>query len=190
MARPSCSRAAIAPRASPSSIANNIRDTFRVILQMAVVLTYASKLPVVKVGRMAGQFAKPRSSDIEVSERCRAAGLSRRHRQRHRLHRRRPRARSAAHDPRLYRSRRRRSTCCAPLRSGGYANLAQVHRWTLDFMGRSPWAKKYRRDRRPHRRGAGLHGRVRDQPRHRARSSARPSSTPAMRRCCSATSRR
>src|SRR6218665_3564400 len=43
--------------------ANNIRDTFRVILQMAVVLTYASKLPVVKVGRMAGQFAKPRSAD-------------------------------------------------------------------------------------------------------------------------------
>ncbi|HLY88231.1 MAG TPA: 3-deoxy-7-phosphoheptulonate synthase, partial [Acetobacteraceae bacterium] len=41
---------------------NNIRDTFRVILQMAVVLTYASKLPVVKVGRMAGQFAKPRST--------------------------------------------------------------------------------------------------------------------------------
>ena len=42
---------------------NNIRDTFRVILQMAVVLTYASKLPVVKLGRMAGQFAKPRSTD-------------------------------------------------------------------------------------------------------------------------------
>src|SRR3546814_20823963 len=41
---------------------NNIRDTFRVILQMAVVLTYASKLPAVKVGRMAGQFAKPRSA--------------------------------------------------------------------------------------------------------------------------------
>ncbi len=42
---------------------NNIRmDTFRVLLQMAVVLTYASKLPVVKLGRMAGQFAKPRSA--------------------------------------------------------------------------------------------------------------------------------
>ncbi len=45
---------------------NNIRDTFRVILQMAVVLTFASKLPVVKVGRMAGQFAKPRSADTEL----------------------------------------------------------------------------------------------------------------------------
>jgi 3-deoxy-D-arabino-heptulosonate 7-phosphate (DAHP) synthase class II len=44
---------------------NNIRDTFRVLLQMAVVLTFASKLPVVKVGRMAGQFAKPRSAPTE-----------------------------------------------------------------------------------------------------------------------------
>src|SRR3977135_1208133 len=45
--------------------ANTIRDTFRVLLQMAVVLTYGAGVPVVKVGRMAGQFAKPRSSDIE-----------------------------------------------------------------------------------------------------------------------------
>ncbi|NWN23239.1 3-deoxy-7-phosphoheptulonate synthase, partial [Escherichia coli] len=45
---------------------NNIRDTFRVILQMAVVLTFASKLPTVKLGRMAGQFAKPRSADTET----------------------------------------------------------------------------------------------------------------------------
>ncbi|MEM0944980.1 MAG: 3-deoxy-7-phosphoheptulonate synthase, partial [Pseudomonadota bacterium] len=46
--------------------ANNIRDTFRVMLQMAVVLTFAARVPVVKVGRMAGQFAKPRSSDVEA----------------------------------------------------------------------------------------------------------------------------
>ena len=45
---------------------DNIRDTFRVLLQMAVVMTFASKKPVVKVGRMAGQFAKPRSSDTET----------------------------------------------------------------------------------------------------------------------------
>src|SRR2546429_7092325 len=45
--------------------ANNIRDFFRVLLQMAVVLTYAGALPVVKVGRIAGQFAKPRSSPSE-----------------------------------------------------------------------------------------------------------------------------
>jgi 3-deoxy-7-phosphoheptulonate synthase len=46
--------------------ADNIRDTFRVMLQMAVVLTYGAKVPVIKVGRMAGQFAKPRSAPIEV----------------------------------------------------------------------------------------------------------------------------
>ena len=46
--------------------ADNIRDTFRVILQMAVILTSGTNLPVVKVGRMAGQFAKPRSSTTEI----------------------------------------------------------------------------------------------------------------------------
>ena len=46
--------------------ADNIRDTFRVMLQMAVVLTYGAKVPVVKVGRMAGQFAKPRSAPMEM----------------------------------------------------------------------------------------------------------------------------
>src|SRR3984957_13946199 len=46
--------------------ADNIRDTFRVLLQMAVVLTYAGAVPVVKVGRIAGQFAKPRSADTET----------------------------------------------------------------------------------------------------------------------------
>ena len=45
--------------------ANNIRDFLRVFLQMAVVLTYAASVPVVKVGRIAGQFAKPRSSPVE-----------------------------------------------------------------------------------------------------------------------------
>ncbi|HET7334776.1 MAG TPA: 3-deoxy-7-phosphoheptulonate synthase, partial [Rhizomicrobium sp.] len=45
---------------------DNIRDTFRVLLQMAVVLTFAAAMPVVKVGRIAGQFAKPRSEDFET----------------------------------------------------------------------------------------------------------------------------
>src|SRR5690606_22204102 len=44
---------------------DNIRDTFRVLLQMAVALTFAASCPVVKVGRIAGQFAKPRSADTE-----------------------------------------------------------------------------------------------------------------------------
>jgi 3-deoxy-7-phosphoheptulonate synthase len=46
--------------------ADNIRDFFRVFLQMAVVMTFAAASPIVKVGRVAGQFAKPRSSDLET----------------------------------------------------------------------------------------------------------------------------
>src|SRR5277367_4598712 len=46
--------------------ANSVRDTFRVLLQMAVVLTFGATVPVIKIGRMAGQFAKPRSSDTET----------------------------------------------------------------------------------------------------------------------------
>ena len=122
--------------------ANNIRDTFRVILQMAVVLTYASKLPVVKVGRMAGQFAKPRSAPTEKQ-----GGLSL------------PSYRgdnvndiaftedSRRPDPeRMIRGYNQSAATLNLLRAfaqGGYANLLQVHRWTLDFMGRSPWADRY-----------------------------------------------
>lgn len=121
---------------------NNIRDTFRVLLQMAVVLTYASKLPIVKVGRMAGQFAKPRSApteelggrelpsyrgdiinDIAFEEAGREP------------------------DPqRMVRAYNQAAATLNLLRAfsqGGYANLHQVHAWTLDFMGRSPWAKKF-----------------------------------------------
>ena len=61
-ATPSCCRPATAPRASRTFSADNIREKLRVILQMAVVLTYSLGVPVVKVGRIAGQFAKPRSS--------------------------------------------------------------------------------------------------------------------------------
>jgi 3-deoxy-7-phosphoheptulonate synthase len=122
--------------------ANNIRDTFRVILQMAVVLTYASKLPIVKVGRMAGQFAKPRSADMEE-----IGGVSL------------PSYRgdnvndiaftesSRTPDPqRMVRGYHQSAATLNLLRAfaqGGYANLLQVHRWTLDFMGRSPWAERY-----------------------------------------------
>ncbi|MBU3078867.1 class II 3-deoxy-7-phosphoheptulonate synthase [Sphingomonas quercus] len=122
---------------------NNIRDTFRVLLQMAVVLTYASKLPVVKLGRMAGQFAKPRSADMEDAD-----GLSL------------PSYRGdiindiafteagRAPDPqRMIRAYNQSAATLNLLRAfaqGGYANLHQVHRWTLDFMGRSPWAERYR----------------------------------------------
>jgi len=122
---------------------NNIRDTFRVLLQMAVVLTFASKLPTVKVGRMAGQFAKPRSSDTEVQD-----GVEL------------PSYRgdnvndiaftAAARTPDPQRMIQGYSQSAATLNllrafaQGGYANLHQVHKWTHDFMGRSPWAKRYK----------------------------------------------
>ena len=121
---------------------DTIRDTFRLILQMAVVLTFASKLPVVKLGRMAGQFAKPRSTATEVQDGVElpsyrgdnvndivftAAGR--------------------APDPeRMIRAYSQSAATLNLLRAfaqGGYANLHQVHRWTHDFMGRSPWSRKY-----------------------------------------------
>ena len=121
---------------------NTIRDTFRVILQMAVVLAYASKLPVVKLGRMAGQFAKPRSADMETidgltlpsyrGDNVNDIAFT-------------PEARLP--DPqRMIRAYSQSAATLNLLRafaSGGYANLHQVHRWTLDYMGRSPWARKY-----------------------------------------------
>ena len=121
---------------------DNIRDTFRVILQMAVVLTYASKLPVVKVGRMAGQFAKPRSADTEVQDGVELPSY------------RGDNVNDIAFTPearrpdpqRMMRGYSQSAATLNLLRAfagGGYANLHQVHRWTHDFMGRSPWSKKY-----------------------------------------------
>ena len=122
---------------------NNIRDTFRVILQMAVVLTFASKLPTVKIGRMAGQFAKPRSG---ATEQIGDVTL--------------PSYRgdiindiafeAAAREPdpqRMIKAYNQAASTLNLLRAfsnGGYANLHQVHAWTHDFMGRSPWTKKFR----------------------------------------------
>ena len=121
---------------------NNIRDTFRVLLQMAVVMTFASKRPVVKVGRMAGQFAKPRSSPTEtigdttlpsyLGDNVNAIEFN---------------AEARRNDPqRMIRAYSQAAATLNLLRAfanGGYANLRQVHQWTLDFMGRSPWADKF-----------------------------------------------
>ena len=121
---------------------NNIRDTFRVLLQMAVVLTFAGKLPVVKVGRMAGQFAKPRSSATETQgditlpsyfgDNVNGIEFS---------------PESRRNDPqRMIRAYSQAAATLNLLRAfagGGYANLRQVHQWTLEFMGRSPWAEKF-----------------------------------------------
>src|SRR6266853_4629603 len=122
---------------------NNIRDTFRVLLQMAVVLTFGAACPVVKVGRLAGQFAKPRSSDFEVQN-----GVS--------LPSYRgdiingseftPEARRP--DPlRMVQSFSQAAATLNLLRAfaqGGYADLHRVHSWNQGFVAASPAGERYR----------------------------------------------
>jgi len=121
---------------------NNIRDTFRVILQMAVILTYSSKLPIVKVGRMAGQFAKPRSAPTEEQD-----GVSLPSYRGDNVNDIAFTPEGRMPDPkRMIQAYSQSAATLNLLRAfaqGGYANLAQVHAWTLDFMGRSPWAAQY-----------------------------------------------
>ncbi|MBP7000151.1 class II 3-deoxy-7-phosphoheptulonate synthase [Amaricoccus sp.] len=111
--------------------ADNIRDTFKVMLQMAVVLTFGAKVPVVKIGRMAGQFAKPRSAPTEVVD-----GVEL------------PSYRgdiindfaftAAARIPDPTRMLQAYTQAAASLNllrafsQGGYADIGRVHSWTLD----------------------------------------------------------
>ena len=121
---------------------DNIRDLFRVLLQMAVVLTFASKLPVVKVGRMAGQFAKPRSGDTET-----VAGQTLPSYRGDNINGLAFDAASRTPDPaRMMRGYMQSAATLNLLRafaSGGYASLHQVHKWNLDFAGRSLWSEHY-----------------------------------------------
>jgi 3-deoxy-7-phosphoheptulonate synthase len=122
--------------------ADNIRDFFRVFLQMAVVLTFAGSQPVVKIGRIAGQFAKPRSSDNEVKD-----GVTL------------PSYRgdiingtafdtvSRTPDPARQEMAYRQSAATLNLlrafAQGGYANLENVHKWMLGFVSDSPQGERY-----------------------------------------------
>jgi len=122
--------------------ANNIRDTFRVLLQMAVVLTFGAACPVIKVGRMAGQFAKPRSAGTEVQD-----GVEL------------PSYRGdivnaiefdeAARIPdpnRLLRAYNQSAATLNLLRAfaqGGFADLHKVHQWNQQFLAGSPQGKRY-----------------------------------------------
>ncbi len=122
--------------------ADNIRDFFRVFLQMSVVLTFAGGQPVVKVGRIAGQFAKPRSSPTEVingqelqiyrGDIVNGAEAT--------LEARRP-------DPErqimAYRQSAATLNLLRAFAQGGYANLEHVHKWTLDFLKDSPAYERY-----------------------------------------------
>jgi 3-deoxy-7-phosphoheptulonate synthase len=122
---------------------NNIRDMFKVLLQMAVVLTYGAACPVVKVGRLAGQFAKPRSSDTETQNGCTLPsyrgdiinGLD---------------FDATAREPDPQRMVQAYSQSAATLNllrafaQGGYADLHRVHAWNQDFVADSPQGERYR----------------------------------------------
>lgn len=122
--------------------ANKIRDSFRVLLQMSVVMTFAGALPVVKVGRMAGQFAKPRSDDSETKngvtlpsyrgDIINGFGFT---------------AEERIPDPqRMVRAYNQSAATLNLLRAfayGGYADLHRVHKWNLDFVQDSPLTQRY-----------------------------------------------
>lgn len=124
--------------------ADNIRDFFRVFLQMAVVLSFAAASPVVKVGRIAGQFAKPRSSptekkgdhelpsyrgdiinDIEFSEASRVPNPER--------------------QLQAYRQSAATLNLLRAFANGGFANLENAHRWMLGFVKNSPQSERYQK---------------------------------------------
>ena len=124
--------------------ADNVRAKLRVILQMAVVLTYAASVPVVKLGRLAGQYAKPRSSDMETRD-----GVTL------------PAYRGDAvngfaftedarvPDPQrlvdVYNSSASTLNLVRAFVTGGYADLRQVHTWNTDFVRSSPVGRRYER---------------------------------------------
>src|SRR6204780_4420341 len=122
--------------------ANNIRDFFRLFLQMAVVLTYAAASPVVKVGRVAGQFAKPRSSPTE-----KRGGMELPAYRGDIINGTDFTAESRTPDPRRQLEAYRQSAATLNLlrafATGGYANLSNAHQWMLSFVKDSPQSKRY-----------------------------------------------
>ncbi len=122
---------------------DNIRDMFRVMLQMAVVLTFGAACPVVKVGRMAGQFAKPRSADTETID-----GVTLDSYRGDMVNGMEFTAAARRPDPqRMIQGFNQSAATLNLLRAfaqGGYADLHQVHRWTLSFLESSPQADRYR----------------------------------------------
>ena len=121
---------------------DTIRDTFKVMLQMAVVLTYGASLPVVKVGRLAGQFAKPRSSDFEEKNGTSLPSY------------RGDIVNGIAFDPdaripdptrqlKAYHQSALTLNLLRAFSQGGMANLDKVHRWNLEFIKDSPQSARY-----------------------------------------------
>jgi 3-deoxy-7-phosphoheptulonate synthase len=123
--------------------ADSIRDTFRLILQMAVVLTFAGGRPVVKVGRVAGQFAKPRSDATETQN-----GVTLPSYRGDNINGQEFDAAARTPDPeRLVRAYAQSASTLNLLRAfagGGYADLENIHRWTVGFVEDSPLGARYR----------------------------------------------
>jgi len=121
---------------------DNIRDTFRVLMQMAVVLTYGASLPVVKVGRMAGQFCKPRSNPTETQDGVELPiyrgdmvnGIDF------------DAVERVPNPDRLLQGYSQSAATLNLLRAfsqGGYADLHKMQRWTLDFIADTDQAARY-----------------------------------------------
>ena len=124
--------------------ANNIREKLRVILQMAIVLTYSMGVPVVKVGRMAGQFAKPRSSNMEKIGDIEIPSF-----RGHIVNDASPTEAARIPNPdRLVQAYHQSASTLNLLRAftkGGFADLNRVHAWTQEFVGASPEGERYER---------------------------------------------
>lgn len=123
--------------------ANSIRDKLKVILQMAVALTYSTGLPVVKVGRIAGQFAKPRSSPTETKDDVELPSF-----RGHIVNDTDFNAGARTADPkRLLMAYNQSSATLNLLRAftrGGFADLTQVHSWNQQFVANSPAGAQYK----------------------------------------------
>src|SRR5919198_97908 len=120
----------------------SIREKLKIILQMAAVMTYAGTLPVVKVGRIAGQFAKPRSSPTEVADGVEIPAF-----RGHMVHDEAPRADARVPDPsRMLQGYHQSAATLNLLRAftkGGFADLTRVHSWNQEFVATSPEGRRY-----------------------------------------------
>jgi 3-deoxy-7-phosphoheptulonate synthase len=121
---------------------SHIRDTFKALMQMAVVLTFGGQKPVVKIGRIAGQFAKPRSTELETIN-----GVSHPSYRGDIINGIDFNEKSRLPDPQRMVSAYNQSTSTLNLlrafAQGGLADLNQVHQWNLDFIKKSPLGKRY-----------------------------------------------
>ncbi len=124
--------------------ANKIRDTFRALLQMSVVMTFSGSMPVIKMGRMAGQFAKPRTEDTETIN-----GVTLPAYRGDIVNGYEFTAESRIPDPqRMLRAYNQSAATLNLLRAfakGGYADLHQIHRWNLEFIKDSEDTERYRK---------------------------------------------